>query len=232
MSLFAPSYYPAFHCIADQCQHSCCIGWEIVIDPATLARYKALPPKARKAIFTHTVTHKGATSFRLTAEGRCPFLNTSGLCRLIISHGESILCDICREHPRFYNVYSKRTEVGLGLCCEEAARLILTHPQPFELICIEEASPSVQIEDPFEADFFAQRDQIFATLLGDDRPLSARISALLAEYQLSPAAVYENDGHWHNIYRTLERLDPAWENSLAAWEQANTPLSLPNSVIA
>ena len=33
-----PDFYRDFHCIADRCSDSCCIGWEIDIDPDTLAR--------------------------------------------------------------------------------------------------------------------------------------------------------------------------------------------------
>ena len=29
MILRVPSYYKTFQCIADKCEHSCCIGWEI-----------------------------------------------------------------------------------------------------------------------------------------------------------------------------------------------------------
>ena len=38
--------------------------------------------------------------------------------------GEEYLCNICREHPRFYN-YTDVAEVGLGMSCPEAARIIL-----------------------------------------------------------------------------------------------------------
>ena len=34
-----PSYYHKFHCIADKCKNSCCIGWEIDIDEETLEIY-------------------------------------------------------------------------------------------------------------------------------------------------------------------------------------------------
>ena len=43
MKIIAPNYYPAFRCIADKCRHSCCIGWEIDIDP-TPARLTAASP--------------------------------------------------------------------------------------------------------------------------------------------------------------------------------------------
>lgn len=230
MSLFAPSYYPAFRCIAGDCRHSCCVGWEIGIDPHTLARYKALPPKERKAILSHTVTEKGYTFFRLTKEERCPFLTEGGLCRLILTHGEEILCDICREHPRFYNVFANRTEVGLGLCCEEAARLILAAPDPFCLVCME-ANPECNAEsDPFEADFFAIREELLALLCRRDLPLTARIDRLLARYSLSKGTILGNDVHWQAVFRKLERLDPAWDDALTAWELSPTAETDPLSV--
>ncbi len=229
MSLFAPSYYPAFRCIAGDCRHSCCVGWEIGIDPHTLARYKSLPPKERKAILSHTVTEKGCTSFRLTADERCPFLTEGGLCRLILTHGEAILCDICREHPRFYNAFAKRTEVGLGLCCEEAARLILTDPTPFRLVCMEADAGSNAASDPFETDFFAIREELFALLCRRDLPLTARIDRLLARYSLSKRTILADD-RWQRVYRRLERLDPAWDDALTAWELSPSAETDPLSV--
>lgn len=67
-------------------------------------------------------------------EERCPFLNKAHLCDLILELSEDALCDICREHPRFYDWFEGVTEVGLGLCCEEAARLLLEEKGPFCLV--------------------------------------------------------------------------------------------------
>ena len=35
-----PDYYPAFHCIASRCGHSCCIGWEVDVSADALERYR------------------------------------------------------------------------------------------------------------------------------------------------------------------------------------------------
>ncbi|MBO5778784.1 MAG: flagellin lysine-N-methylase [Clostridia bacterium] len=230
MSLFAPAYYPAFRCIAGACRHSCCIGWEICIDSRTLARYKSLPPRERKAILAHTVTQKGDTTIRLTHDERCPFLTNEGLCRLILAHGEEILCDICREHPRFYNEFSDRTEVGLGLCCEEAARLILSETEPFRLICLD-GDESAEGIDPFEAHFFSARREVFSLLSDRTRPLKDRLDDLLNRFSLSRRAIYENDDHWQSVCRELERLDPAWDEALTAWKNA-TPMQTAFSEVA
>lgn len=48
MKLYAPEYYKNFKCIADKCEHSCCIGWEIDIDEETLKKYENLENRNRR----------------------------------------------------------------------------------------------------------------------------------------------------------------------------------------
>ena len=72
--------------------------------------------------------------FVMGDDDRCPFLRDDNLCEMILKHGEDYLCDICREHPRFYNDMGDRVEAGIGLVCEEACRLALERETPFELV--------------------------------------------------------------------------------------------------
>ena len=125
MTVFWPNYYKKFKCSAGSCQHTCCAGWVIGIDKDSLARFKADPDVACKI-------KDGC--FVLEEDGRCPFLRDDNLCEMIIRHGENYLCDICKEHPRFYNEFDDHTEAGIGLVCEEACRLVLNHDGAFELI--------------------------------------------------------------------------------------------------
>jgi len=67
----------------------------------------------------------GTHMFILGRDERCPFLNDNNLCDIILTLGEDYLCDICHEHPRFYIEADGEYVKGYGLCCEEAARLIL-----------------------------------------------------------------------------------------------------------
>lgn len=117
-----PSYYNSFKCIADKCTDNCCIGWEIDIDSDTAEYYKSVGGAFGKRL-SENISEEN--SFILRGE-RCPFLNEKNLCDIIINCGEEHLCQICRDHPRYFEWYGNIKEGGIGLSCEEGARLILT----------------------------------------------------------------------------------------------------------
>ena len=120
MKLRLPEYYKKFKCIADRCTDNCCIGWEICIDNKSMEFYNSVEGDFGKRL-RHNIKDG---SFMLCGE-RCPFLNDKNLCDIIINLGENRLCGICAEHPRYYGWYEDIKEGGIGLCCEEAARIIL-----------------------------------------------------------------------------------------------------------
>ena len=133
MKLRKPNYYDRFRCIAGACSDSCCIGWEIDINQEKLEFYRKVPGELGERLRRCIDWEEG--HFRLEGkEERCPFLNKDHLCDLLLGLSEDSLCDICREHPRFYDWFEDATEVGLGLCCEEAARLLLEDKEPFCLV--------------------------------------------------------------------------------------------------
>lgn len=136
-----PVFYDDFKCIAGECTDSCCVGWEIDVDENTLGKYNEWDSDfANKIRENLIVDENGAASFKLCESERCPFLNEKNLCDIIINYGEESLCDICREHPRFYNEFYDVVECGLGLCCEEATRLLLSCEKPFDFIICPEDS--------------------------------------------------------------------------------------------
>ncbi len=126
MTNIKPLFFNYFKCIAERCTDNCCIGWEIDIDSETLCKFNALnTPFADKIREKITTSADGSTCFSLGEGERCPFLNKDNLCDIIINCGESAICDICTEHPRFYNCFPAVTEIGLGLACEEVCRLLI-----------------------------------------------------------------------------------------------------------
>ena len=137
MKIRVPKYFADFRCIADKCRDSCCIGWEIDIDEKSRAKYEALNTPLGIEICEKT-SHG---YFPLRENGRCAFLDDKGLCRIITAVDEGYLCDICNEHPRYYGVYNGGYEGGLGLGCEEAARMILSQKSIPEFVEIERDIP-------------------------------------------------------------------------------------------
>ena len=125
-----PDYYKEFRSIAGACRHSCCIGWEIDIDADSAARYAAAGGELGCRLQKHIDFTADPPHFILGENERCPFLNSANLCDIYAQLGEQALCGICTDHPRFHNELPGRTETGLGLCCEEAARLILGRTAP------------------------------------------------------------------------------------------------------
>ncbi len=160
MKLFAPKYYKDFVCIADRCTHSCCIGWEIDIDSDTAKKYSSLSGGYGDTV-KNSIEWEETPHFRLCSDVRCPHLNRSGLCNIILELGEDRLCDICREHPRFYNYSAQGKEVGLGMCCEEAARIILSSDDYAEL---GEISTIDETDSEVEYDSIPIREKLFSVL--------------------------------------------------------------------
>ena len=140
MQIRVPQYFTEFKCIADKCTDNCCIGWEIDLDSDTLSKYRKCKGYMRERL-NRGIKEGNPAHFILTDTDRCPFLNDMGLCDIISELGEDHLTEICREHPRYYNVYKDFAEGGLGLCCVEAAGLILGSDK-YDYVSIESDSVS------------------------------------------------------------------------------------------
>lgn len=216
MKLIAPSYYNNFSCIADKCKHSCCIGWEIDIDDQTMEYYKSLSGDFGKRLRDNIEITEDIPHFKLLKDERCPFLNNNNLCDIILELGENNLCQICSDHPRFRNFFNDRTEVGLGLCCEEAARIILTYKEKVKLVEINAKEENKDLSDE-EIAFFKLRNDIFTLLQNRTKTIDQRISDIIKSYDIYiPEKTYSN---WSDIYLSLERLDDIWTNKLLALKE-------------
>ncbi|MBQ8396838.1 MAG: flagellin lysine-N-methylase [Clostridia bacterium] len=211
--IYAPDYYPHFRCIAADCRHSCCIGWEIDIDADTRAAYAAVGGEIGEKLTCAIDDSGDAPHFRLTPDERCPFLRRDGLCELILTLGEDSLCQICADHPRFRSFWSGRTELGLGLCCEAAGALILSRSEPMRLIPIEDDGDDTPPDDD-ERVLLTLRDELLAIAGDTSLPLDGRFDAILA--RAGSRLPERTMADWRQTYLTLERLDPAWDDALAA----------------
>lgn len=210
MKLIAPYFYPQFKCIADRCRHTCCVGWEIDIDASALERYARvdgpLGEKLQENIISGECPH-----FRLTSDERCPFLTKDNLCELILTLGEDSLCQICTDHPRFRNSFADHTEIGLGLCCESAAQLILKCQEPFHTIVLQQDDTAAQA-DPFETLILAVREHAFELIRDRSQPVAERVETLLYEFDIRMPE--KSISQWADFLLALEQLNPAWSRLL------------------
>lgn len=208
--MMVPSYYPAFRCIADKCRHTCCKGWEIDIDEDTLDLYRSIPGHMGERLQRSIDWASG--SFCLDGEENCPFLNKQGLCDIILHLGEGALCQICDDHPRFRNFMDDRVEMGLGLCCEAAGKLILSWQEKVHLIPLD--------EDEGEADeaFLRWRDSVIAIAQDRTMPMEERVNAILHAHDLH---VQVDAAHWAEVLLRLERLEDSWADRLEALKTAS-----------
>ena len=209
-----PDYYKDFKCIEGACKHNCCIGWEIDIDPDTAAFYKTVPGEMGRKLQEH-ISCGDQPHFILGPQERCPFLNERNLCDIILTLGEEHICDICTNHPRFHNELPGRLETGLGLCCEEAARLILSKQEP---ALLELSGEKSEVDE-----MVALRDEVLAFLQDRHLSISERVDEMLQRCGTSLPS--KTMGQWAELLLTLERLDEAWTQVLtllhAKWEHAD-----------
>ncbi len=204
--LCAPAYYRDFTCIADKCRHSCCVGWEIDVDEDTAHLYDTLT----EGYGTHiraSIDVEGdpdTPHFRLGADDRCPHLAPNGLCNIISELGEGYLCEICREHPRFYHHTPHGMEVGLGMACEEACRIILAsdgYGRFEEIEALNETAGNANSD--FDA--AAHRTALYAVLSDRALPYSERLLRIEDIYGVAPSSL--PDSSWHLAFDLLEYLD-------------------------
>ena len=176
MKHLAPVPFRDFVCAAGACPDSCCrAGWEIVIDPDTLARYASLPgpdgDRVRAAVLP------GAEPvLRQDAARVCLLLDPDGLCHAQKRFGHDCLCRVCREYPRFHREFGNLTEHGVSLSCPTAFALAVSRPP--ELVEWTDDSPIVLNDlDPERYLPLREGRALALRLLAEeDRPLWERLA--------------------------------------------------------
>ena len=183
MKLYQPTCWKPFQCTASQCGDNCCIGWEIDIDPNSYARYQ--PVSGAFGDTLRANIQSGETPcFKMIGE-RCAMLDGENLCQIYRRWGKEGLCQICRDHPLFTDTFGTRRETGLGLCCEEAARLLFTDQKPLTLYAADTSEPDCPEEGVtiLVERMTAVRDRLFALLHDRTVPINLRLCQVLIEAQ-------------------------------------------------
>ena len=200
MQYIIPHYYKKFACIGGDCPDTCCAGWQIMIDPASLKKYRQT--KGRLGCRLHNEIDWEEGAFR-QYEKRCAFLNEENLCDLYIEgNGSEMFCKTCRLYPRHVEEFEGLREISLSLSCPEAANLILGCEEPVHFL---EAENPDREETYEEFDFFLftkledARTLIFQILQNREYPIRLRMAIVLAlahdlQERIDKNALFEIDG--------------------------------------
>lgn len=236
MVIRVPDFYDKFRCWAEKCPHNCCLGWDVVVDDWTAARWQkcdhAIGEKLRSSLYRDP---EGDTCIR-QKDGRCAFLNEQNLCEIQLQLDQNWLSEVCREHPRFTEDYGPFREITLSASCPAANELLLGSTQPLTFREIETEEPGDE-GDEWLPDLALLRDKLLELLTDRTRPLKERYGAFLAlaedaqdlldddaaeelpdlldAWDAEEAAVVPDyvRKHW-NLLEQIDSLEPAWTKLL------------------
>lgn len=143
-----PDYYKEFTCVADQCEDTCCAGWQIVIDEEALERYRSETGEYKETL-KKSIDWKEQV-FRQDKEKRCAFLREDNLCDLYRNLGEESLCKTCTNYPRHIEEFEDEREISLSISCPEVARMLVERKEPVTFETVEEeGTEEYEDFDPF-----------------------------------------------------------------------------------
>ncbi len=194
MILRKPEYYKEFTCIASDCQDNCCEGgWQIGIDEETAEYYQNLPGAFGEELRA-AISRTDEYCFKLK-DGACPLLDENKLCRVYQELGVEHMGVVCDQFPRYSEYFGEVKETGIGLACEEAARIVL---ESDNFLCEEENLCEEVYEDSeFEPDLYEAlvvlRDYLLEDLQEETHSLKHCVGALFVLANAAQAAINEDD---------------------------------------
>ena len=178
-----PDYFDEFTCTADQCQDTCCAGWQIMIDDDSIEKYKKIKGDYIWKVMACVDWEEGC--FRQDTAKRCAFLNPDNLCDLYKNAGKDALCKTCRDYPRHTEEYEEVREVTLSVSCPEVARILMERMTPVTFIQEERPEEEETLEfddfDPFLYSIIEESEDAMLEILQNRRlPLQERAVLVLA----------------------------------------------------
>ena len=205
MQYIEPNYYREFSCLADKCQKTCCAGWQIVVDQASMEKYLQLQSQGKPFgnRLCNGIDWKEGVFYQ-DQKKRCEFLNEDNLCDIYSEVGAAMLCDTCRTYPRHIEEFEGIREHSLCLSCPEAARIILNKEE--RIIFVETGDDNEEYYEDFDEFLFAQlvlaREYLLEVLQDRRYKMTRRMAVALECAKELQECVNSNE-----IYRCEEVID-------------------------
>lgn len=181
VKLRMPDYYKDFQCVGGDCPDTCCRDWAVVLDEETAAFYRSADGALGADIRAAMGEIDGETCLQLSG-GKCPMLNTQGLCRIQLRYGAEGLCRSCDLHPRFAEEYGALREWSLSMACPEAVRLLLRDASPSRFLEETTDEPLTSFNDlnpQLYLALFSARIAAFSIAQNRNYSIDARLAQLL-----------------------------------------------------
>ena len=172
-----PDYYFGFKCTADQCEDTCCAGWQIGIDETSAQRYWKEKGPFRRTLRKNINFHDSV--FRQRPDGSCAFLREDGLCEMVLQMGEEALCRTCHYYPRHIEEFENEREITLSVSCPEVAKILMNRRMPVHFLHKKDEKEEIYPDyDPIFFDQLQEAREVMIQIL-QNRSLPASVRALL-----------------------------------------------------
>ncbi|MBR6452065.1 MAG: flagellin lysine-N-methylase, partial [Lachnospiraceae bacterium] len=191
-----PHYYNEFSCIADKCPDTCCAGWQIVIDDASLERYEQYVGAFDDRLNEGIDWSEGC--FKQDEKKRCSMLNDRNLCDMVLKMGEKHLCRTCALYPRHVEEFEGLREWSLSLSCPVAAHMVLSCREPVRFIeeQNDDDDPLISEFDDFDFLLFTEledaRDVLYRIIQNREMSIPVRLRCMLSLARQLQICVEEN----------------------------------------
>lgn len=144
-------YYDEFHCIGPDCPETCCQQWDIFFGKREYLNFKNahVSPKLKSAIENAFVRIKGKdplgrevddkhnnyAMIKMNENGKCPLLDSDGLCMMQKELGEHALGFVCTVFPRLLAVVGDEALIcACNTTCPYVIELLMSHPEGLEIV--------------------------------------------------------------------------------------------------
>ncbi len=120
-------------------------------------------------------------------------------------------CQVCRDHPRFRSYFGDTVEMGLGFCCEQATRVILTFEDKIQPILTSDFNNDDKL-DFIQKSVLQFKNKALAVIQDRQVDVNQRIEQILS---LCNAKGRQKDfDKTLKTFLSLERLNKSWTKRL------------------
>lgn len=140
MYILKPSFYDQFQCTANECNFTCCQGWQIYLEKNIYEKYEEYQNILKGIEEEHIISENDFFVYKmpLLKNGMCPFCTKKQLCSMVMKHGPEALGYVCAVFPRTSVITNETEELFLSYGCSQVVELLMNIEEPLTFILEED----------------------------------------------------------------------------------------------